>query len=291
MDEAGTAEAGPARSTRHAAVRRPRVVPPPPICDIGASQPGFVRLLSIKPSAYGALSPMSPFQLAKSLMSQRDSEAAAPRTTFVLGGARSGKSVHAERLAAASGLPVSYLATAALPRHGDTAVDAEFEQRIAVHRARRPAHWRTIETGIDLAGALMGVPGEAQSRVEGSPRTENRAKAGAGAEAEGGDGVLAAQDCILIDCLTLWLTALFYPEGADAPCSDWVERIAAFDEALASSCSRVIVVSNEIGLGVVPMGAQTRQFVDELGRLNQRIAARCDEVLMMVAGIPMRVKP
>jgi adenosylcobinamide kinase/adenosylcobinamide-phosphate guanylyltransferase len=189
-------------------------------------------------------------------MSQRDSEAAPPRTTFVLGGARSGKSAHAERLAAASGLPVSYLATAALPRHGDTAVDAEFEQRIAVHRARRPAHWHTVETGIDLAGALIG-----------------------------------AQGCILIDCLTLWLTALFYPEGADTPCSDWAERIAAFDEALASSRSRVIVVSNEIGLGVVPMGAQTRRFVDELGRLNQRIAARCDEVLMMVAGIPMRVKP
>jgi len=192
-----------------------------------------------------------------SLTSQRDSASLPARTTFVLGGARSGKSAHAERLAQASGLPVSYLATAAVPRLDDRSVDLEFAARIAVHQARRPAHWRTVETGIDLAGAL------------------DRASPG----------------CVLIDCLTLWLTALFYPEGDSAPCADWAERIAAFDEALASSASRVIVVSNEIGLGVVPMGAQTRRFVDELGRLNQRIAARCDEVVMMVAGIPMSVKP
>ncbi len=190
-------------------------------------------------------------------MSQHDREPAGARTTFVLGGARSGKRLHAERLASASGLPVRYLATAACPELADTTADTEFAERIAVHRARRPAHWRTIETGVDLAGALA----------------------------------TAGDDCALVDCLTLWLTALFFPADAHVPRADWLERLAAFEEALAASRSRVIVVSNEIGLGVVPMGAQTRRFVDELGRLNQRIAARCDEVVMMVAGIPMRVKP
>ncbi len=88
------------------------------------------------------------------IQSQHDREPAGARTTFVLGGARSGKSLHAERLASASGLPVRYLATAACPGQADTAADTEFAERIAVHRARRPAHWRTIETGVDLAGAL-----------------------------------------------------------------------------------------------------------------------------------------
>jgi adenosylcobinamide kinase/adenosylcobinamide-phosphate guanylyltransferase len=222
-----------------------------------------------------------------SLVSQRDFAPLAARTTFVLGGARSGKSAHAERLAQASGLPVSYLATAAVPRLDGLSVDPEFAERIAVHRARRPAHWRTVETGIDLAGALNRAQAEAQDPNQ----SQAGAKAEAGSAAEPHLPAPAAHRCILIDCLTLWLTALFYPEGEDGPCANWAERIAAFDEALASSGSRVIVVSNEIGLGVVPMGAQTRGFVDELGRLNQRIAARCDEVLMMVAGIPMSVKP
>lgn len=115
-------------------------------------------------------------------MSQRDFESIPARTTFVLGGARSGKSAHAEQLAAASGLPVSYLATAASPGQAGAAEDSEFAERIAVHRARRPVHWRTIETGIDLAGALV----------------------------QGGE------DCVLVDCLTLWLTALFSPQSRTA---------------------------------------------------------------------------
>nr|WP_246256896.1 bifunctional adenosylcobinamide kinase/adenosylcobinamide-phosphate guanylyltransferase [Pararobbsia alpina] len=230
-------------------------------------------------------------------MSQRDSEWAPARTTFVLGGARSGKSAYAERLAAASGLPVSYLATAASPQLDGTPVDAEFAKRIAVHRARRPAHWRTIETGIDLAGALnraqLEIQAEAEALAQAQCEAQAEAQAYAKAEAkhEAKVPIPAVGGCILVDCLTLWLTALFYSDGKDGPCADWAARIDAFDEALASSGSRVIVVSNEIGLGVVPMGAQTRQFVDELGRLNQRIAARCDEVVMMVAGIPMSVKP
>jgi adenosylcobinamide kinase / adenosylcobinamide-phosphate guanylyltransferase len=226
-----------------------------------------------------------------SLTSQRDSARLPARTTFVLGGARSGKSAYAERLAAASGLPVSYLATAAAPRLDDRPVDLEFAERIAVHRARRPAHWRTVETGIDLAGALKQARFEAQAQAQAPSEPESQGRAQAMSKAEAQLQTPTVRSCILIDCLTLWLTGLFYPDGTDGPCADWAERIAAFDEALASSPARVIVVSNEIGLGVVPMGAQTRRFVDELGRLNQRIAARCDEVVLMVAGLPLSVKP
>lgn len=191
----------------------------------------------------------------------------AARTVLVLGGARSGKSAYAEQRAAQTGRPVRYVATAVAPpavsatgaRTEAHAIpeDAEFAERIAIHRARRPAQWRTVEPGADLAGALSD----------------------------------AGDDCVIVDCLTLWLTGLFYPRGGRGPVSDWERHIGAFDAALEAARAPVYIVSNEIGLGVVPMGAETRRFVDELGRLNQRIAARCDEVVLMVAGLPMRVKP
>jgi adenosylcobinamide kinase/adenosylcobinamide-phosphate guanylyltransferase len=156
--------------------------------------------------------------------------------TFVLGGARSGKSLHAEQLASGSARPVTYIATA---RRAD---DAEFAARIAHHRARRPAHWQLIEASVDLAGAV------------------------AQADAPG--------HCILIDCLTLWLANLLCPPDGAAPSDDYLARL----------------VSNEIGLGVVPLGAATRLYVDELGRLNQRIAALSTQVTMMVAGLPLALK-
>lgn len=236
------------------------------------------------------------------LMVMRHSESMSARTVFVLGGARSGKSAYAERRATETGRAVRYIATAVSPGRAGTPDDAEFTERIAIHRARRPAHWRTVESGADLAEAVRD----------------------------------AGDDCVIIDCLTLWLTGLFYSpvevgkkidagaagavgprgatvaasgdtrgtEGADAATKasdttggdssgtgDWLHHVEAFDAALAAARAPVFVVSNEIGLGVVPMGAETRRFVDELGRLNQRIAARCDEVVMMVAGLPMQVKP
>lgn len=178
--------------------------------------------------------------------------------TFVLGGARSGKSVHAEQLAQDSALPVTYIATACITG------DAEFGERIAHHRARRPAHWRLHEADEDLAGAIArhDAPGR----------------------------------CLLIDCLTLWLaTLLCPPEGEAADPSHVLARyhthVASLEAALLAAHGKIIVVSNEIGLGVVPLGAATRLYVDELGRLNQRMAALSTRVTMMVAGLPLTLKP
>lgn len=172
--------------------------------------------------------------------------------TFVLGGARSGKSAYAERLASDSARPVTYIATARLTD------DEEFATRIAHHRERRPAHWRLLEAPVDLAGALVSVD--------------------------------APGHCVLIDCLTLWLANLLCPPDGSAPTDDYLAHFTAFEAALGAATGKVIIVSNEIGLGVVPMGSATRLYVDELGRLNQRIAALCPQVTMMVAGLPLALK-
>jgi adenosylcobinamide kinase/adenosylcobinamide-phosphate guanylyltransferase len=174
--------------------------------------------------------------------------------TFVLGGARSGKSAFAEQLAAASAQSVTYIATARLALS-----DTEFTQRIAHHRARRPEHWALIEADADLASALHRADGE------------NR--------------------CVLIDCLTLWLAGLLCPPDGTALHRDaYAAQVNAFESALSDARGKVIVVSNEIGLGVVPLGEPTRRYVDELGRLNQRIAALATRVTLMVAGLPVAVK-
>ncbi|CAE6698205.1 bifunctional adenosylcobinamide kinase/adenosylcobinamide-phosphate guanylyltransferase [Paraburkholderia haematera] len=173
--------------------------------------------------------------------------------TFVLGGARSGKSVHAEQLANDSALPVTYVATAHVTD------DAEFSARIAHHRERRPAHWQLHEADVDLASAVTQID--------------------------------APSHCILIDCLTLWLANLLCPPDGDAlPIEHYHAHFAAFEAALINAKGKIIVVSNEIGLGVVPLGAATRLYVDELGRLNQRIAALSTQVTMMVAGLPLALK-
>ncbi|MFP3568340.1 bifunctional adenosylcobinamide kinase/adenosylcobinamide-phosphate guanylyltransferase [Paraburkholderia sp. SIMBA_030] len=172
---------------------------------------------------------------------------------FVLGGARSGKSMHAEQLANDSARPVTYIATARV------AGDAEFGARIAHHRERRPAHWQLLEAPIDLAGAVTQID--------------------------------APEHCILIDCLTLWLANLLCPpEGDGLPIDRYHAHVAAFEAALLNAKGKIIVVSNEIGLGVVPLGAATRLYVDELGRLNQRIAALSTQVTMLVAGLPLALK-
>jgi len=170
---------------------------------------------------------------------------------FVLGGARSGKSAYAERLASEARQPVTYIATA---RVGDD----EFAARVALHRARRPADWTLVEAPLDLAQAL--------NHADGPKRV------------------------ILIDCLTLWLANLLCPPDSEAPQAGWQAALDRFVDALQHARAQVLIVSNEIGLGVVPMGKVTRLYVDELGRLNQRVAALCPAVTLMVAGIPMVIK-
>ncbi len=190
----------------------------------------------------------------------------ARQLTFVLGGARSGKSHFAEQLAAdhaaTTGGPVTYIATA---RRDPEGTDEEMELRIALHRARRPVDWVIVEEPLHLADALY-----ANARHDG---------------------------CILVDCVTLWLNNLIfldgraYPDhGVITPPAAFTEEIDALLAALPTLPGHVILVSNEIGFGVVPMGAITRFYVDELGRLNQKLAAAADRVRLLVAGIPVAVK-
>lgn len=170
------------------------------------------------------------------------------RSTLILGGVRSGKSRLAERLAGDSGLEVSYLATAQ-PRD-----DAEMHARIETHRLRRPAHWTTVEAPLHLAQALLAND--------------------------------APERCLLVDCLTLWITNLLCLDDATV-----LEREReALIAALPQLSGRVILVSSETGLGVVPLGELTRRFVDEAGLLHQRLAQACDVVLFTVAGLPLALK-
>lgn len=172
---------------------------------------------------------------------------------LVLGGARSGKSTFAESLASAAG-EVDYLATSA--RRPD---DAEWQARIELHVARRPASWHTIET-LDVAGTL-------------TEQTER---------------------LLLVDCLTVWLTRQMDEAGiwdARPGCDDALR--AATDSLLAAfaRCRRpVVAVSNEVGQGVVPASASGRRFRDEMGVLNSRVAAIVDEVHFCVAGLPWQLK-
>lgn len=178
-----------------------------------------------------------------------------PDLTFILGGARSGKSAFAERLAerlaADSSLPVTYVATARIG-------DAEFAARVEQHRERRPAHWALVEAPLDLGGVLRDLDREGH--------------------------------VVLIDCLTLWLANLLFPADGSTPDGPPLQAFSDFDAALSTVRGKVIIVSNEIGLGVVPMGSVTRLYVDELGRLNQRVAAASTHVTMMVAGLPLVLK-
>ena len=167
--------------------------------------------------------------------------------SLILGGARSGKSALAERLASESGLEVVYIATA-------QAFDGEMEARIAHHRASRPAHWGCVEEPLALVQVLaeQAAPGR----------------------------------CLLVDCLTLWLSNLL---GDPDPQRFARERQALLD-VLPTLPGQVLLVSNEVGQGVVPMGELSRRFVDEAGRLHQALAAQCERVVLVVAGLPMLLK-
>ena len=166
---------------------------------------------------------------------------------LILGGARSGKSRLAERLAAESGLAVTYIATS-------QPLDGEMNSRIQHHRERRPVHWGLVEEPLALARVL-------------------REQAG-------------TDKCLLVDCLTLWLTNLLM---LDDPARLNAERDAVL-ECLSDLPGRLLLVSNETGLGVVPLGELTRRYVDEAGWLHQALAERCERVVFTVAGLPMVLK-
>ena len=165
---------------------------------------------------------------------------------FILGGARSGKSAFAQRRAAASGLGVVYLATA-------QAGDAEMTERIARHRAERPGDWGLVEEPLALAAAL---------RAHAAP---NR--------------------CLLVDCLTLWLSNLLVAGDE----SLHTETRALLD-TLPNLSGQVLLVSNEVGQGIVPANPLARRFRDEAGRLHQAVAQRCDRVSFVIAGLPLTLK-
>jgi adenosylcobinamide kinase/adenosylcobinamide-phosphate guanylyltransferase len=165
------------------------------------------------------------------------------RMTFILGGARSGKSRYAEALARKHKGPRTYIATA-------QAIDAEMRERIAMHRGRRDGGWVTREAPLDLVGALA-----------------------------------EAKTCfVLIDCITVWIGNLMH-HGRDVR-----SEVAALCEAMKKSKARVVVVSNEVGLGIVPENALARAFRDEQGFANQRIAEIAGEAVFIAAGLPVTLK-
>lgn len=166
---------------------------------------------------------------------------------LILGGARSGKSRLAEKLASESSAAVIYIATS-------QALDGEMSERVRHHRERRPQHWALIEEPLELARVLR----------------ENA----------------RADTCLLVDCLTLWLTNLLM---LDNPQRLLAEREALL-ECLAGLAGEIIFVSNETGMGVVPLGELTRRYVDEAGWLHQALAERCQRVVLTVAGLPLTLK-
>ncbi len=170
------------------------------------------------------------------------------RVILITGGARSGKSRLAERIAGGFGAPLGYLATGA-------AGDSEMAERIARHRQRRGDAWTTIEEPMELAGALR----------------ENDGRFGA----------------VLVDCVTLWLTNLLLTYDDPALCLEHVKELTLLFPLLTTP---IILVSNEVGMGIVPENRLARQFRDLAGEANELIAAAADEVHVAFCGLPLRLK-
>lgn len=173
-------------------------------------------------------------------------------THFLLGGARSGKTARALALCEAA-----HATRGLTPVYIATAEahDAEMTARIAAHRAERGPHWRAVEAPIDLADAIRAAAGP--------------------------------ESVLLVDCLTLWVTNLMLAECDIEAAGDGL--LAALDTARGAA-GPVVVVSNEVGLGIVPDNALARRFRDAAGRLHQRVAARADRVEFVVAGLAQRLK-
>ncbi|OUR70889.1 bifunctional adenosylcobinamide kinase/adenosylcobinamide-phosphate guanylyltransferase [Methylophaga sp. 41_12_T18] len=167
--------------------------------------------------------------------------------TLVLGGVKSGKSLLAEQLASQTQAEVIYIATA-------TAGDEAMQQRIQAHKNQRPSQWLTVEAPIQLAKAI-----EQHSQYD---------------------------NCILVDCLTLWLTNLLMADDEAL----LKQEIEAFVTILSTMSGKIIIVSNETNMGIMPLGELSRQYCDQIGILHQRIASLADRVILTVAGLPHVLK-
>jgi len=167
-------------------------------------------------------------------------------THLVIGGARSGKSRFAQGLAEAHAGEISLIVTAEI-------LDAEMAERVAIHRAERPGHWRVTEAPVELPTAIRQQCG--QGRL------------------------------VLVDCLTLWLSNIL----CTAP-DTLAGRIDELCDAICDARGELVLVSNEVGWSIVPENKLARLFRDEQGRLNQRVAALVERVTLVAAGLPLQLK-
>lgn len=163
-------------------------------------------------------------------------------TTLILGGIKSGKSRLAEQVAKQSNLNVSYIATA-------KADDDEMQTRIKQHQQQRPAHWQTVEAQLKLAEVIL------------EHNQQNQ--------------------CVLVDCLTMWMTNLLMLDDEARLVSETDELLSA----VGQFSGQLILVSNETSMGIIPLGELTRQYCDRIGKLHQQIAAQADNVVLTVAGL------
>lgn len=168
--------------------------------------------------------------------------------TLILGGIKSGKSRYAEGIASQWNGPISLIATA-------TANDEEMNARIERHKSERNPKFTVVEEPIYLGEAIAQY---------------------------------AAPDCLVVDCLTLWITNLLMMSESKTSMAD--ERAKFFD-SVKKSPARILFVSNESNMGIIPLGELSRRYCDEIGLIHQGLAALCDEVFLMVAGIPLQVSP
>ena len=172
--------------------------------------------------------------------------------TLVLGGNRSGKSRYAEQCAKKSvAKQIYYIATA-------LADDEEMRQRVVAHQQFRPKSWHTIETSVKLASTLLKYA--------------------------------KPEHCLLVDCLTLWLSNVMFDERGNIQQTLLDEELAALLHSLEKLPGDIILVSNEIGSGVIAMDKSTRRFVDQMGLLHQQLAAISNRVVLVTAGLPQVLK-